>query len=140
MPPFGACSAISRHSFTSPSGTGRVRSRRLRTDLVVVSSSSGVSGTPGMIAHQGQYRARWRWSAAEGCGWGEGRELVQLVRVVVQYLVHHALVIACVPGDIERHRLDVRGRDRVPGPGVPAQRRLDRRDELIHFGAAVARP
>ena len=36
------------------------------------------------------------------CSWrglwlGEGRELVELVRVVVQYLVHRALVIASVP-------------------------------------------
>jgi hypothetical protein len=28
----------------------------LRTDRVVVSSSSGVNGTPGMIAHQGKDR------------------------------------------------------------------------------------
>src|ERR1700733_7462893 len=52
MPPLGAWSAISRHSFTNPSGTGRVRSSRLRTDRVVVSSSSGVSGMSGIIAHR----------------------------------------------------------------------------------------
>src|SRR4051794_12368241 len=40
--PDGAWSAISRHSRTSSIGTGRVRSRRLRTERVVVSSSSGV--------------------------------------------------------------------------------------------------
>ena len=45
LPPVGACSATSRHSFTSSSGTGRVRSRRLRTERVVVSSSSGESGS-----------------------------------------------------------------------------------------------
>jgi hypothetical protein len=49
------------------------------------------------------------------------------VRVAVQYLVHRELLIASVPGDIERHRPDFRGRDRLPGPGVPAQRYLDPR-------------
>src|SRR6185312_2969479 len=42
--PVGACSAIWMHSLTSSSGTGRLRSRRLRTERVVVSSSSGSRG------------------------------------------------------------------------------------------------
>lgn len=79
-------------------------------------------------------------SVAGGCGWGEGCELVELVRVVIQYLVHRPLVIACAPCDLELHRLDIRGCDRLTGPGVPAQRCLDPRDELIHLGGAVARP
>lgn len=77
---------------------------------------------------------------AGGSGWGEGRELIELVRVVVQYLVHRPLLIACAPCDLELHRMDIRGCDRLPGPGVPAQRCLDPRDELIHLGGAVARP
>ena len=39
----GACSAISRHSSSSAGSTGRSKSRRLRTERVVVRSSSGVS-------------------------------------------------------------------------------------------------
>src|SRR3954466_5423626 len=42
--PVGACSATSMDSLTSSSGTGRSKSRRLRTERVVVSSSSGPSG------------------------------------------------------------------------------------------------
>src|SRR5688572_4067269 len=38
--PVGACSAISRHSSTTERSTGLSKSRRLRTDRVVVSSSS----------------------------------------------------------------------------------------------------
>src|SRR5262245_13733509 len=38
--PVGACVAISMHSRMSCAGTGRVRSRRLRTDRVVVRSLS----------------------------------------------------------------------------------------------------
>src|SRR5882757_9617312 len=41
--PVGACSAISRHSLTTSSGTGRSGSSRLRTERVVVSSSSRVN-------------------------------------------------------------------------------------------------
>src|SRR3954452_24094197 len=39
----GACSATSMHSSTSSSGTGRVKSSRLRTERVVVSSRSAWS-------------------------------------------------------------------------------------------------
>jgi hypothetical protein len=34
----GACTAIARHSRIRPIGTGLVKSRRLRTDRVVISS------------------------------------------------------------------------------------------------------
>ena len=42
LPPVGACKAISRHSSTSDHSTGRSKSSRLRTERVVVSSSSAV--------------------------------------------------------------------------------------------------
>ena len=58
-------------------------------------------------------------SVAGGCGWGEGREFVELVGVAVQYLVHRELFIASVPRGIERRRLDIRGCDRVPGWAFP---------------------
>lgn len=41
------------------------------------------------------------------------------MRVVVKHLVHHALVIASVPGDAERHRLDIRGGTACPGRAFP---------------------
>ena len=47
-PAEGACNATSKHSRMSSSDTGRVRSSRLRTERVVVSSSSGVKGSVGM--------------------------------------------------------------------------------------------
>src|SRR5436305_12764276 len=40
LPPLGACSAMSMHSSTTSRLTGREKSRRLRTDRVVVSSLS----------------------------------------------------------------------------------------------------
>ena len=43
--PVGACVARSMHSRISPGSTGRVRSRRLRTDRVVERSSSGPRGS-----------------------------------------------------------------------------------------------
>src|SRR5712692_6868125 len=43
LPPVGACSASSRHSRMRPSSTGRAKSRRWRTERVVLRSSSGVS-------------------------------------------------------------------------------------------------
>ena len=46
--PEGACRAISRHSRTRSRGTGRVKSRRLRTERVVVSNSSGVRASVDM--------------------------------------------------------------------------------------------
>jgi hypothetical protein len=46
--PDGACRAISTHSRTRSRSTGRVRSSRLRTERVVVNSSSGDSGSVGM--------------------------------------------------------------------------------------------
>src|SRR5882757_9825169 len=48
--PLGACSAISRHSLTTSSGTGRSRSSRLRTERVVVSSSSRDNGSTAVSA------------------------------------------------------------------------------------------
>src|SRR5579859_3366826 len=42
LPPVGACTAISRHSRNNSGSTGREKSSRLRTERVVVSSSSGV--------------------------------------------------------------------------------------------------
>src|SRR5215472_15907300 len=43
LPPFGAWTAIWRHSMSSSRDTGRSKSSRLRTVRVVVSSSSGDS-------------------------------------------------------------------------------------------------
>src|ERR1700744_4780309 len=43
----GACTAISRHSQIRPVGTGLVKSRRLRTERVVVSSASVDKSTMG---------------------------------------------------------------------------------------------
>jgi len=43
----GACTAISRHSRIRPMGTGFVKSRRLRTERVVVSSASVDKSTMG---------------------------------------------------------------------------------------------
>ncbi len=51
LDPDGAWSATSKHSRTRSMGTGRVRSNRLRTERVVVSSSSGVRGSVGMKLH-----------------------------------------------------------------------------------------
>ena len=45
LPPVGAWVATSMHSRSSSGSTGRLRSRRLRTDRVVERSSSGPSGS-----------------------------------------------------------------------------------------------
>src|SRR4051812_38222455 len=50
LPPVGACVATSMHSRSSDGSTGRVRSRRLRTDRVVESSSSGSRGSRSAMA------------------------------------------------------------------------------------------
>ncbi len=49
--PLGLCIASATHSRTRSSGTGLVKSSRLRTARVVDSSSSGVSGSSGMGGH-----------------------------------------------------------------------------------------
>src|SRR5581483_5830622 len=43
--PVGACVAISRHSRSTSGSTGREKSRRFRTERVVVSNWSGVSSS-----------------------------------------------------------------------------------------------
>ena len=48
--PDGACTAMAMHSSTTERSTGRVRSSRLRTARVVVSSSSGVRGSRSAMA------------------------------------------------------------------------------------------
>src|SRR6476620_6522568 len=73
----GACSAISRHSSIRAGSTGRSKSSRLRTERVVVRSSSGVSmvgevsGTAGRVAPVHPARmTHWRVRAVTIAGRG----------------------------------------------------------------------